>query len=59
MVLSRRYLLKTPKPGGRYERVLQLLPVVSCAAICVVGAFLCWQAFDPRAQQASKALLGF
>ena len=47
MVLSKKYLISST-PSPRTKRVLELLPIVSCVLICLVGFGLCLQAYYPE-----------
>jgi ABC-type nickel/cobalt efflux system permease component RcnA len=56
MVLGKRVVL--PKgPSKKVKRILDLLPLVSCVLICLVGAFLCYQAYNPELLPRLKAAL--
>ncbi len=49
MVLSKKLLLNTAATRtSDPHRALQWLPLVSSVLICLVGAFICYQAFDPE-----------
>ena len=58
MVLGKKALIRSSTPSPRVKKALQILPIVSCALICLVGLILCYQAYDPGWLGISSKLLG-
>ena len=58
MVLTQRFLVPSGEGGARARKVIDALPLVSCAAIIAVGFWLMAQAYFPQLAAAQQEVIG-